>query len=593
MRSNDNDLQKLEATKEVFISEDQAFEAPAKEFVPGPYYKNIEEVMPELTEQAAKTEKAAKKLPVDRRDFMRLFGASAVMASTACVRRPVERAVPYVNQPTDQVPGLPVYYATTLDGHGVIVKTREGRPVMIEGNPEHPLSQGSCSSFAISELQALFHPDRRKNPQVLFGNNRRDDATWDEVYSRMAAELKGSKKVAILAKETTGNTKKFYKEFLEKIGSSENNLYLYDTNALRNAQAAAYKMAFNVDGVARTNLNAAKYIAGVGADFLDVGTAHIYESKSWTKSQSFHEDQKGKMVQFESRLTNTGSKADERHVIGSGDELAITLAIVEALMSNPNSVGTSSEKAEIQKVLSANSGLIASTKKRLHLDDKVFSEIAKDLINKPSIVMAGESGASSENATMIQLAAIMANILCGAFKEKLLALDRAWMTSSAGSGDITRFLNDAEDIDFLFVIDVNPAFTLPTSSNVREKLEKIKNVASVQSMPCETDKYANFVLNANHTLESWGDEELISGFWSMVQPTVRPFTNSMQAEDILLWTAAKLGKPMGYREYREYVRAQWKKLHKTRGIKHDFDVFFKAVQRKGTYGRFKTRSVGK
>ena len=200
MRSNDNDLQKLEATKEVFISEDQAFEAPAKEFVPGPYYKNIEEVMPELTEQAAKTEKAAKKLPVDRRDFMRLFGASAVMASTACVRRPVERAVPYVNQPTDQVPGLPVYYATTPDGHGVIVKTREGRPVMIEGNPEHPLSQGSCSSFAISELQALFHPDRRKNPQVLFGNNRRDDATWDEVYSRMAAEQKALRKLLSLQK---------------------------------------------------------------------------------------------------------------------------------------------------------------------------------------------------------------------------------------------------------------------------------------------------------------------------------------------------------------------------------------------------------
>ena len=68
------------------------------------------------------------------------------------------------------------------------------------------------------------------------------------------------------------------------------------------------------------------------------------------------------MVQFESRLTNTGGKADERHVIGSGDELAITLAIVEALMNNPTSKGTSAEKEEFRKVLAANSGLIALRK---------------------------------------------------------------------------------------------------------------------------------------------------------------------------------------------------------------------------------------
>ena len=67
------------------------------------------------------------------------------------------------------------------------------------------------------------------------------------------------------------------------------------------------------------------------------------------------------------------------------------------------------------------------------------------------------------------------------------------MKSGAGAGDISRFLNNAEDIDFLFVIDVNPAFTLPNSTKAREKLAKIKNLASIQSQPCETDKYANFV----------------------------------------------------------------------------------------------------
>ena len=176
MTSKDFDLEKLESKKEVFIAEDQAFEAPAKEFVPGPYYKNIEEVMPELSEFNAQDDNnvdSKSKLPVDRRDFMRLFGASAIMASTACVRRPVERAVPYVNQPNDMTIGLPIHYATTLEGAGVIVKTREGRPVFLEGNPEHPLSQGAVGSMALSELQALYHPDRRKSPEVLLVTTER------------------------------------------------------------------------------------------------------------------------------------------------------------------------------------------------------------------------------------------------------------------------------------------------------------------------------------------------------------------------------------------------------------------------------------
>ena len=156
MRSNDRDLHYLEDKKEAFIDSDQPFEAPAKDIVPGPYYSNIEEVLPELAESEGETVES-EKLAVDRRDFMRLFGAGAALASSACVRRPVEKAIPHVDQPIDQIPGVPTFYASTIDGVGVVVKTREGRPVFIEGNPQHPLSQGAATSLGMSELQALFH----------------------------------------------------------------------------------------------------------------------------------------------------------------------------------------------------------------------------------------------------------------------------------------------------------------------------------------------------------------------------------------------------------------------------------------------------
>ena len=208
MWSNDSDTSSLENNKEVFLKDDQPFESPAAEFVPGPYYASIDERLPELGDEAAseplatlsqsESDAEKSKLAVDRRDFMRLFSASAMMASVSCVRRPVEWAVPYVDQPVDHAIGQPIYYATTIDYAGVMVKTVSGYPVYIEGSPTHPLSQGTASQFAMSELQTLYHPDRRKAPQIKFGVNRISDVEWQEVYQKLGSDLKSAKKIGIL-----------------------------------------------------------------------------------------------------------------------------------------------------------------------------------------------------------------------------------------------------------------------------------------------------------------------------------------------------------------------------------------------------------
>ncbi len=592
MRSNDRDLRYLESEREAFLDSDQPFEAPAKEFVPGPYYANIEEVMPELGEDQGEDSVSSKpKLSVDRRDFMRLFSAGTMLASaSACVRRPVEKAVPYVDQPNDQIMGVPTYYATTIDNAGALVKTREGRPVFIEGNKSHALSQGSISSLALSELQALYHPDRRKAPKIRYGVNRESDAKWDEVYERLAGKLKTAKKVGILAKYTTGHGRDFYRDFLKNMGQSEDNLYLYDSNNLRTSLAAAYRLAFGVDGFARTNLRLTELLIGIGNDFLDVGAVHIYESKAFASNMSYKFGRKGRMVQFESRTTQTGSMTSERHVIAPGDELAIALLLTEALIANPAAKGLDAEKAIIRSILKSNQSLMAEAKARLGLSDKLFQDLAKDALTRKTLIMVGESSANSANGTLLQLAAIMANILAGAFENKTLNLVRGWMKATTGENDLARFLKDADSLDVLFVVNVNPAFTLPAATGIKEKLTNISTVVSIQSMPCETDKYAEFILNGHNILESWGDEEIVAGMMSLVQPTIRPFTNSRQAEDILLWTAAYLKKPMGFKDYRAYVMEKWKVFHSDSQVKLNFETFFKAYQRKGWLSRISKRS---
>ena len=156
--------------------------------------------------------------------------------------------------------------------------------------------------MALSELQALFHPDRRKNPKVFLVITERTKQAGMKSSLEWRRRLRNQKEWLFLLRETTGSSAKFYKEFLKKIGQSEDDLYLYDTNQLRNATEAAYKIAYGVEGMPRTDLRRAEYIVGVGAEFLDIGTCHVYESKSWTASHTFRYGRKGKMVQFESRL---------------------------------------------------------------------------------------------------------------------------------------------------------------------------------------------------------------------------------------------------------------------------------------------------
>ena len=90
---------------------------------------------------------------VDRREFLKLMGASLALAGLAGCGRPDEtHIVPYVKQPDGVVLGRPSFYATAMpfggDAIGLLVESHEGRPTKIEGNPDHPSSLGATDAFA-------------------------------------------------------------------------------------------------------------------------------------------------------------------------------------------------------------------------------------------------------------------------------------------------------------------------------------------------------------------------------------------------------------------------------------------------------------
>src|SRR5437762_10648310 len=148
---------------------------------------------------------------LSRREFIRLSGATLALAGLgACTRQPLEKIVPYVRQMPEIVPGKPLYFATatTLNGYaqGIIVTSREGRPIKIEGNPDHPASLGATTIWAQADLLDLYDPDRAQT--VMRGENV---STWNDFRGELDLALqaqkgKGGAGIRILSETTTSRT---------------------------------------------------------------------------------------------------------------------------------------------------------------------------------------------------------------------------------------------------------------------------------------------------------------------------------------------------------------------------------------------------
>jgi Fe-S-cluster-containing dehydrogenase component/anaerobic selenocysteine-containing dehydrogenase len=590
---------------EVFGPIDGPIDAPVRVIEQGPLYIDADESMPELASReeefsasllSSSVDKTGySKAPFDRRDFFKLFTAAAATGSAACVRRPLEKAVPYVNQPVDQAVGIPTYFASTCGecaaGCGVSVKTSSGVPIKIEGLAEHPLSQGSTCATGQATLQSLFHPERTGKPYFVNVDGTRNETSWDDMLEMVASRWNG-KKIAIFKGGSTGNQNTFFGDVLKKWGQSDDDLYTYESNSLYESISQAHKIVFGAEGIPRVDLRFLKTIVGLGADFLDIGISPVFFAKSFSQFHDLNKDQKakpfGKFIQFESMMTQTGAKSDERFVIPPSSEIVTALLLMKAITDRGAAGGA---KEQSMRILAEQSNLVASGYELLGVKKEEFDRIAEELLRGGGAVLAGNT-AFDQNSLMLQVATCLINEMIGAYG-KALFIDRAWMNSPVRAGDLARFKANASRYEVVFFIGTNPAFTLPESYGFAEVVKKIPTVVSMQPSPNETDRLANVVMPINHYLESWGDVEPVAGFISARQPVVRPVKGTRQAEEIFMWMLAHQQKSMGYEDYRAYLIEKWAPFKQfnaqTRLMTND--VFFSVVLRRGFGGQVGTRII--
>src|ERR1700760_2755867 len=162
------------------------------------YWKGLEELnrTPEFVEK--NKNEFAEPIPIEdvlsgsgllaktpRRDFLKAlgFGVGAVTLA-ACQKVPVHKSIPYLIKPEEVTPGIPNYYVSTYEGHAILVKTREGRPIKVEGNPEDLLARGGLSAQAQASVLDLYDYNRLKDPTQNSG-----DSTWEGIDAFVKNEL--------------------------------------------------------------------------------------------------------------------------------------------------------------------------------------------------------------------------------------------------------------------------------------------------------------------------------------------------------------------------------------------------------------------
>ena len=474
---------------------------------------------------------------VKRRDFLKILGVTtAATAATGCSTDHVRKLIPYVASPDSTVPGVSNYYASTCrecaTSCGILVETRDGRALKIEGNPNTELNRGALCAKGQSALQGLYNPDRFRGPMAR-KNGALVAVTWDEALQTLASRLgevrsKGQAANAVFINQhEIGSFPAFLDSWLKDYGMPAHISYDAD------APASAIASNKNAYGVAWPTLDfdAASLIVSVGADFLDGWGPNVPLQLAWADARAKIEGAP-RAIYIGARRSLTGLNADSWIACRPGSELAI----IQFLRGNKPVADAAAASDVTAETLDALKKEIAGARR--------------------SLLLAGGNAADSTQVAMevSEFNKALGNVGITIKPAQPLGVFERLDPTSAVYNVADRMIAGA--VPLLFVRGANPVHTLPKSVKFAEGLAKVGFKVSFTSVPDETSELADLVLPDHHSLESWGDAEPTANTLHLQQPAMEPVFNTRATADVLMDVARKdaaLASKYAIRDYRSWL----------------------------------------
>ena len=448
-----------------------------------------------------------------RRDFLKYVGFTTAAASLAACEGPVVKSIPYVVKPDDVIAGVADWYATSMaDGYdfaNVLVKTREGRPILVMPNKE---SESDINGRVIASILSLYDEKLRvKEPSK--GSDAISWADADKEIGIKLNKLKEENKPVVLLTGTMASpsTDKIIKEFIVAYPNVKHVVY----DAVSESGAADAMLAmYGKRVLPNYHLDKAKTIVSFGADFL--GDFHGGFEKKYIQGRKPETGEMSYHIHFESNMSLTGANADKRVVVKPSDQVFAMLNLYNAITgANISSKPTPA--------------------------DAVVKEAAKALrkAGSKAVVLAGMN---DKNA---QLVALEINKV---LNSEIIDTNNTLNIRQGNDAEVAQLVSDMNSgkVAGLISYNVDPIYSLSNSSDFSEGLKKVEVSVALSLENNETTNLSNFVLPTPHYLESWGDAQFDEATYGLMQPTIQPLFNTRQIQDVLLtWS----GSSVSYYDY--------------------------------------------
>ncbi len=493
----------------------------------------------------------------NRRDFLKLMGFSVAAAALASCETPVKKAIPYLNKPVDVDPTIPNFYASTYFDEGeyasILVKTREGRPIKVEGNEFSPINSGKTSARVQASVLDLYDGTRYQG-FVRLGATASEKKSEREaeniaIDKEILAKLASARNIRLVTQSVISPTmQKAIDQFKAKYPSTQH--VQYDVFSQEGILAANEKM-FGKAMVPSYDFRRAQTIVSFGADFLGTWISPTEFAAQYARNRKVSTDKRemSRHYQFEANLSLSGANADYRIPVKASQERSLVAALYKKI---------------VNKSKFADEAL-----------DAKLEMAAKDLLlsQGKSLVI---SNSNDENVQLIVNAINQRLDNYG----KTIKTDRANRQYQGRSADMDQFVSDVVGgrVGAVIFCGVNPVYTHPRGGELKEGLSKVGLKVSLAQKPDETSVLCDFVCPDNHYLESWGDAEPRDNHLSLRQPAITSIFQTRQAgQSLLTWAGNN-------QAYYDFLRATWQQEYFDRQTMfRQFESFWEASVHNGVW----------
>jgi len=474
-----------------------------------------------------------------RRSFLKAvgFGVGAVSLA-ACQKVPVHKSIPYLIKPEEVTPGVANYYTSSFDGHAILVKTREGRPIKVEGNPNDLLAKGGLNAEAQASVLDLYDVNRLKTPMLKGG-----ESSWADVdgfvKSELAAIKAGGKKIRLVSSTVNSpSTLAVIADFVKQYPAAKH--INYDAVSYTGI-IQANQNSFGKAVLPHYRFDKADIIVSFGADFLGSWISQaefMNQYVSNRNSKSLEAKKMSRHIQFETGMSITGSNADVRIPVKPSEEGAAIINLYNAITGSSLSSQALTNNPSAEKSI------------------KLVAEELKAAKGK-ALVVAGS------NDIAIQTLVNAINVALGNYGTTI-DLDNPSKKYAGNDSEIKELVADmkAGAVDAVFFLDANPAYDYFNTKEFADALSKVRlkvsfsdhgaNGEGVSTIGDETSSLCNVIAPNHNYLEQWGDANVIDGYYTIIQPAIRPVYNTRQAEESLLVWSDNATK-----DYYSYVKNNW------------------------------------